>query len=576
MSSVFLRLFCALLVLGIAPSADAKPPSSAEILGSAMSPQVVSNRLGRYVPVEIGTKLTIPPLLKPVLAHLRTAADHVDSIYWSQVSPGADAMRTTVSKSSARAAQELAELMTIHYGPWDRHADDQPFVGKQPRPPGANFYPADVSRRELESWLSSNPGSRDDFWSNYTVIRRKGAGLEAVPYSKAYADDLGAASKALNDAAESYRCSDDMRSRGQCSCDPLVQFLRARADSFTNDDYRKSELEWLAASDCPIDIAIGPYEFYEDRLFGVKTAFEAIITIKDTKESQRFAALAEHSSELHANLPLPAAVRSRFERVKQSPIAISDVLYTSGDARAGYHMRAFLLPNDEVVREARGTKNVILRNVVRAKFDSLLRPMARRIFGKKDQKYLSFDAYFDMLLSWQLAHGIIPGPISLPDGTTTTAQKQLRDRFTIIQAVKGEAVAMVNYFFLADKGLLPSTGASKMAVTYLASLFDSARLAAGSPQTIAKIIVYNYLAQEWVFRYSPRTQLFEVNPPAMRKAAGKLAGEALEVLARGDYDGAGRMIVQYGIMPGEMRQKLAGLDDLPVDIRPTYVSVPRL
>jgi hypothetical protein len=140
--------------------------------------------------------------------------------------------------------------------------------------------------------------------------------------------------------------------------------------------------------------------------------------------------------------------------------------------------------------------------------------------------------------------------------------------------VKGEVMALVNYFYLLDKGVLGNKDEAKLAVTYLAQLFDSARLAASAPQTVAKTIIYNYLAREWVLRYSPRQQTFEVNPPAMRKAVRKLAAETLEILGRGDYDGAGRLIVEYGIMPAEMRSKMQQLADLPLDIWPRYTSLP--
>ena len=35
--------------------------------------------------------------------------------------------------------------------------------------------------------------------------------------------------------------------------------------------------------DAPLDITIGPYETYNDELFGYKAGFEAYITIRDGK-----------------------------------------------------------------------------------------------------------------------------------------------------------------------------------------------------------------------------------------------------------------------------------------------------
>ena len=225
------------------------------------------------------------------------------------------------------------------------------------------------------------------------------------------------------------------------------------------------------------------------------------------------------------------------------------------------------------VRAARGTKNVILRNVVRAKFDRIVKPVAKKIFAKKLQKDLSFRAYFDHILAWQLAHAIVPRDLEEPGGTKATARYKLRGRYPYVEALQGEAVALLNYLYLVDREVFKGGSAQSLAVTYLASLFDAVRLAKESPQTMARATVYNYLAREWVFRYDSRSRTFEVNAPAMRDAVRKLAAEALAVMGRGDYHGAGRLIVQHGIMPPEMRQKLAELDGLPVEILPSYTSM---
>jgi hypothetical protein len=329
----------------------------------------------------------------------------------------------------------------------------------------------------------------------------------------------------------------------------------------------------MDSTTCPLDMVIGPYEYYEDRLVGLKTSYEAIVTYRYDRETARFKQLLTHHDGLFENLPLSPVLRRRIERAKPSPITIADALYTAGEARAGYQIRAFRLPNDEVVRRSKGSKKFILRNVVKAKFDHLIKPVAAKIFSKKDLKNVSFDAYFDVLLTWQMAHGLLPGNIALPDRSKATVRQRLRERYTIIDALRGEAIALLNYFYLLKKGALPKGSAAKMATTYLATLFDYARLAAGAPQTVAKTIIYSYLRQHWVFRYAPRSQTFEVNSAVMENAVRQLVAETIEILTRGDYDGAGRLIVDYGIMPAEMRQKLVELAELPTDIRPTYTTM---
>jgi hypothetical protein len=460
--------------------------------------------------------------------------------------------------------------MRIHYGVWDRHNNDAPYIGNQPRPSGANFYPADLSRRELEDRIRKDYTLASSYYSPYTVLTRKGDSLLAIPYRKAYRQQLASAATALQEAAGAYRCNPSGAT--PCTCAALTQFLVARAKSFASDDYRSSEMLWMAATQCPLDVVMGPYEYYEDRLMGLKTSYEAIISYRDDAETRRFANLLQHENGLFQNLPVSARVRRRFQPTKATPITIADVIYTAGDARAGSQIRAVHLPNDPAVRKARGSKKFIFRNVVKAKFDTLIKPVANQLFGKKTRKQLSFNAYFNTLLTWQLAHLVVPGSIILPDKSRTTARRQLRERYEIINYLKGEAIALLNYFYLRDQGVFPKNQDQAMAVTYLASLFDTVRLARGTPQSVSKTIMYNYLSQEWVFRYNSRTQTFEVNPREMNRAVKKLTTEAMEIIARGDYDGAGRLVVEYGIMQPEMRQKLAAMADLPVDILPQYTT----
>ena len=561
----------AVAAVTLAPPSEAAGPASADgVLGDAQAPAVIVEKLQRYVDVNLGlTGRRLDPALTAMLAPLRAAADAVDAVYWQQRSPAGWEMLQALGKSKRADAKNLGRLLSIHYGPWDWHANDEPFIGRLPRPPGVAFYPTDTSRREIDAFVRGSTDVAGRIWDPYTVVVRRGDGLDGIPYSQAYAEQLGVGAAALTRAARAYKCVG-----ADCPCAGLARFLDARAKSFGDDDYRSSETLWLDTGTCPLDVAIGPYEFYEDRLMGLKAAYETVIYYRDEAESARYQRLLEHHEAIVAQLPLSSSVKDRFRMVRPSPITIADVLYTSGDARAGYQIRAFILPNDPVVREAKGTKNVILRNAVKARFDKLVQPIAERIFDGYNARRVTFNAYYDFLLAWQMAHAVVPGEIPQPGGVATTAKQQLRSRFTFINAVKGEVVALLNYLALLDRGVVRAVDEEDVIATYLAGLFDSARLAADSPQTIAKAIVYNYLAQEWVFRYDPRARRFEVNAQALRKAARQLAAEVLQVLGRGDYGGAGNLIVQYGILPGEVHQKLAELHDLPRDIVPRYSSMP--
>jgi hypothetical protein len=90
-----------------------------------------------------GSGRTVAADLKPLLAPLKRAADAIDRVYWQQYSPEGAAMLRALQEEGSERARSLAELLQIHYGPWDRHARDEPFVGRRPRPQGVAFYPED-------------------------------------------------------------------------------------------------------------------------------------------------------------------------------------------------------------------------------------------------------------------------------------------------------------------------------------------------------------------------------------------------------------------------------------------------
>ena len=57
-----------------------------------------------------------------------------------------------------------------------------------------------------------------------------------------------------------------------------------------------------------------------------------------------------------------------------------DELFSAGSITAGVQTAAFNLPNDAAFTAAYGTKRVMLRNIQRAKFDTILVPIADTVW----------------------------------------------------------------------------------------------------------------------------------------------------------------------------------------------------
>ena len=109
----------------------------------------------------------------------------------------------------------------------------------------------------------------------------------------------------------------------------MKNFLNLRADAFLSNDYYASDLAWMDL-DAPIDITIGPYETYNDELFGYKAAFEAFLNLRDDEESAKFSALSAHLQEIEDNLPMDPQYRNP-KLGAAAPIRVVDEILCAGD-----------------------------------------------------------------------------------------------------------------------------------------------------------------------------------------------------------------------------------------------------
>ena len=457
-----------------------------------------------------------------------------------------------------KGSPELSRFFSINYGPWDRLAGDEPVLVDFKKPLGAGFYPVDMTKEEFEGWLKAHPKDTDAFESGFTIIDRTAEGqLESIPYSRAYGSYLGKASEYLRKAA---RAVDNPT---------LKRFLGLRADALLKDDYFESDMAWMDVADNTLDVTIGPYEVYEDMLYNYKTAFEAFLCVRDPVESKKLDALKGYLVKMEKNLPIEDKYKN-FNRGERSPISVVDEVYAAGGARAGVQTLAFNLPNDERVREAKGSKKVMLRNISRAKFKMILTPIAERLIDTDQLKYMTFDAYFNHTLLHEFSHGLGPGRIKLADGTETTVNKALKETYSAIEEGKADVVGQYNYYYLIDEGFFPGSMMKETAVTFLAGFFRSVRFGVEEAHGRANMIAFNYLKEKGAYLQDPNTHLWKVDFGKVRGAITDLAHDILMIQALGDYEKAKAFVAKYGVMGDDVKGSLARLEGIPVDIVPVF------
>ena len=417
-----------------------------------------------FAPVAIGTSLAhLPDNERRALAKIVAAARVMDGIFLEQVWGGNPSLSLELLADPTPRGRAQLDFFLLNKGPWSRLENNRPFVAGVPdKPAGANYYPADSTKEEIEAWFGTlSDENRRIATGFFTTIRRSADGtLTAVPYSLEYQGPLGMASQLLREAAE-------------LTTQPtLARYLESRADAFASNDYYESDIAWMEL-DASIEPTIGPYEVYEDEWFNYKAAFEAFVTIRDDTETATLARFGDTLQDLENALPIDPADRNPALGAL-APIRVVNVVFTSGDANSGVQTAAFNLPNDERVICDTGSKRVMLKNVQQAKFDTVLAPIASVALPAKERADVSFDAFFTHILMHELMHGLGPHSITV-DGQPSTVRRELRETYSALEEAKADISGLWALHVLIDRGVIDRSLERSIYTTFLASTFRSIR-----------------------------------------------------------------------------------------------------
>lgn len=507
----------------------------------ADTPIDVEKRAQQYVTVDLVTDVSaLSPRQRMMIPLLIDAAKLMDQCFWYEAYGNRAELLDSIDDAALRRFAE------INYGPWDRLDGNRPFVGGVgPKPAGANFYPADMTKEEFEqAELTGKDGL-------YSFIRRTDSGdLKVVPYRDQFAAEVKTTSTLLKQAAE---LAEDAG---------LRRYLLLRAEALLTDDYQPSDLAWLDMRDNTIDVVIGPIENYEDQLYGYKTAHECYVLVKDKDWSARLAKYAKFLPGLQATLP----VSQEYKQEKpgtDTELNAYDVIFYAGDCNSGSKTIAINLPNDEQVQLQKGTRRLQLKNAMRAKFDKILLPIADELIADDQREHITFDAFFSNTMFHEVAHGLgIKNTIN-GGGAVRTA---LKEHAGAIEEGKADILGLHMINQLHQQGEI-KTDLNDFYVTFMAGIFRSVRFGASSAHGKANMIRFNFFRDAGAFE-KQKDGKYRVNVDRFREATRDLSSLLLQLQGDGDYAGAAKLVKEKGIIGPQLQSELDRLSEkgIPVDV----------
>jgi hypothetical protein len=518
----------------------------------------------RFAPVDIRVELSgLPEGERRALASLVKAARITDALFMRQMWAGNDALLLRLLEDDTPLGRARLDYFMINRGPWSRLDDNAVFVpGAPPKPEAANFYPAGATKADMEAWLAGLPeAERAAATGFFTTIRRDAAGgFRAVPYSLEYQGELAEMARHLRDAAAATESP------------ALKAFLLARADALASNDYYASDVAWMKL-DSAIEPTIGPYEVYEDGWFNYKAAFEAFITVRDDAETAKLERFGRELQWLEDRLPIDAAYR-RKQLGGLAPMRVVNVVFSAGDGNHDVQTAAFNLPNDERIVAEMGSKRTMLRNYQQAKFDRTLVPISKVALAAGDQPYVDFDAFFTHILMHEIMHGL--GPTNTGrHGSGGGVRPALKELYSAVEEAKADITGLWALQKLMDKGVIDRAGERRMYTTFLASAFRTLRFGMDDAHARGMAMQVNYLLDAGACRVGA-DGTFSVDLRKAKKAVAGLSHDLLTLQATGDYAGAKRLLDRLVVVRPEVQAVLDRLGDVPVDIRPRFVTADAL
>jgi hypothetical protein len=535
----------------LAGAADSSAPATA----ATIAPGDYSALVKRYHTVDMHfDSSALSERQKQLVAKLAEATRLLDELFWEQSDPDGLLLYRSLESSTLPGDRQLRQLLRYNGGRYDLIREHAPFAGAGPHHPGANLYPADLTRAEFDAYVAKHPEQKAALYDSYTVVRRQGDALVAIPYHVAYAKWLGPIVPLLRDAAA---LSDDAS---------FAKFLRLRADALLSDDYYPSDLAWLDMVKPRIDAIFAPYETYLDDFLGVKTSYGAAVLVRNDAESARLEVFQKYVADVQNALPLAAEDRPSKQGLA-TPMEVMETPLRGGDLRHGYQAVADNLPNDARVHEQKGTKKIFFRTFLAARTQNVVLPIAQRLLQEDQLKYATADGYMAFVMMHEVSHGNGPAFARTPAGKRDI-REAIGTRFSALEESKADVVSLFAVKWLADNGHFPKQQLDDVYGSRVADILRTVRFGVAEAHGLGDIMQFNYYLENGVIRHDAVSGRYGIDFGRLPAVNAALARELLEQEATGDRARTEAWFAKYGSMSAELKAALDKVVDVPVDIDP--------
>jgi hypothetical protein len=240
-----------------------------------------------------------------------------------------------------------------------------------------------------------------------------------------------------------------------------------------------------------------------------------------------------------------------------------NVTYFGGDCNKASKTIASALPNDPAVYEKKGGKKSMFKNIMEAKFDKIVKPIADIMITPEMRQYVSKQHMISFVTLHEIAHNLGRGYVYQNENLTVKAA--LKEKYSPIEELKADICGMFAQKVLFDQGKYTQEDLTKAMVTYVAGLFRSMRFGAESSHGIANFIQFRYLLEKGAISKDSQG-FYTFNNDKFFQVVSELGKFALEVESEGDYKKASEFVAKYGNVTPEIMAEFDKVKSVPRDL----------
>lgn len=401
----------------------------------------------------------------------------------------------------------------------------------------------DVLTADLQNWYTTITANPDGSWESRNYTEEYRSSIEQICFHLSRAEA----------AAES---------------DDLKDYLEKTRLSLELNYYQERDIAFLR-TDTNVNFMIGPVETYIEKLMNSKAAFQASISVRNYEAEKKMDALKGIFSKFVENLPCDDAYKNRKEP-KYARVEFHDTIYSTGDGDQGVKTLACALPNDEEVTSEYGHKSTMYLNIMKAKAEMCLIPIAEVVLGKDVVETYGAHNLADALVIQIIGHEVSHPLGETREGIDPNMRANLGDTYNAIEECKADVLSVYNLDVMVDEGLIAADDLDVQYAYTVASAFRSIRLGTESSHAKANMIFLNYLIEKEGIMVNDRT--YSVDRENYRAAIKELATELLTIEGEGDKQRAETMLDKYMKVGHGLQATIDKIDEagIPRDIQTVY------